>query len=161
MTTLKNRGIWLLVVVLAVGLLYGCTARSTATKGGRTSQKETSTALREQVDYAALAGDYVFAAEGVDPRNYPTLSLREDQTCCFTVNLLTHMGHMEGSYTVQGSSLEIIVDEVDFDGFIGDDVRELRFDLGGEGIMLYRGSASDEEQVIGMTNPYDIFKRQA
>ncbi len=153
-----------MVILLVVGLVLvmGCARRQApGSEGTHVSSTSTSGEKKAsaEVDYAALAGEYVFEIKEVDPVNYPTLILREDQTSTFRANLLTHMGNFQGTYALEGQKIRFFVEEKDFDGFACDQVQELRFDLSGGGGLLYRGSDQDEEQVIGMTSPYDLFKR--
>lgn len=171
----------LLGVILMIG---GCTARSephqeeimdaaSSQNSSQSSQMETEQPLPESepassseqtVDENAvlLAGKYVFHTEGVEDIYCPNLVLREDGTCRLNVNLLTNMGAINGTYTLeQGILLTIEVDNLSFEGFVGDDTKKVFFEVASEESLMYRGTDAGEDAVIGMTNPLDLFEKES
>lgn len=126
-------------------------------------ETEESSAPEADLDEAAavLAGKYVFHTEGVEDVYCPNLVLREDGTCRFNVNLLTNMGAINGTYSLdQGVLLAIEVENLSFDGFIGDDTKRVYFEVAADDALMYRGTDAGEDAVIGMTNPLDLFKKE-
>lgn len=169
-------------VFLAVLLLGGCTARqlqaepadkkmdvslSDTAEPSEREEEESSSEAGEpsteeaETDFASLAGKYVFHTEGVEDVYCPNLVLREDGTCRFNVNLLTNMGALNGSYQLdKGLLITIDVENLSFDGFIGDDTKRVYFEVAADDTLMYRGTDAGEDAVIGMTNPMDLFKKE-
>ena len=58
----------------------------------------------------------------------PSLLLNPDGTFVLTENLFAGMGHYSGTYTIDDYVLDLHVDSIDFSGFAGDDVKEIRFE---------------------------------
>jgi len=85
--------------------------------------------------------------------NTPTLTLNEDGTFHFYVNLLEGMGSVEGSYEIYGDYIECSVASMDFRGFLGDDVTSFALSIG-ENTLIYNGDP------IGDTNPGAVFRRE-
>ena len=88
----------------------------------------------------------------------PTLVLEEDGSFTFTVNLLSSMGQITGQYTAQDQKVVLTVGKLDFQGFLGDDVKLIYFDVASEDSLLFRGT--DTEEPIGMTEELDLFTRR-
>ena len=107
----------------------------------------------------AVVGSYTFEVRGVEPQNFPTLEIYPDGKFRFTVNLLSYLGHFEGGCKVDDIHLTLTVDAVDFEGFAADQIQEIYFEVAAGNNLIYMGNNS-EEQAIGVTNPYDLFKRQ-
>lgn len=143
-----------LLFIILIGGFSACAPR-TMTEG-----TEVSSAEQPADNQGTVVGAYTFEARGVEERHAPSLLLREDGTFCFTVNLLTDMGKIDGSYTTDEVSVTLTVEAVDFEGFQGDDVKTIRFDISSEEGLLYRGTDAGEDEPLGMTNPYDIFRKQ-
>lgn len=108
------------------------------------------------------AGKYIFHTEGVDDVYCPNLVLREDGTCRFNVNLLTNMGTINGTYAIEDDVLLTLkAENLSFEGFLGDDTKRVYFEVVSEDTLMYRGTDAGEDAVIGMTNPMDLFEKQA
>ena len=113
----------------------------------------------ELSELPAVVGSYTFEVRGVEPQNYPALEIYADGTFRFTANLLNYLGHFEGGCKVDNMQVTLTVDTVDFEGFTADQVGEIYFEVATGNDLIYMGNDS-EEQAIGVTNPYDRFKRQ-
>ena len=129
-------------VGLSILLLAGC-------GGGEASESETPQALH------AAPGEYVHEDRTVEERYWPVLELDEDGSFTFTVNLLSSMGHITGQYSAQDQKVVLTVGKLDFDGFLGDDVKLIYFDVASEDSLLFRGT--DTGEPIGMTEELDLF----
>lgn len=173
---------FLLIFAFTVLLLNGCAARQlqadSTDKGSSvstsdvsdsgeqeskplSSETEKSSSEEAETDFASLDGKYVFHTEGVEDIYCPNLVLREDGTCRFNVNLLTNMGAINGSFQVdKGLLITIDVDNLSFDGFVGDDTKRVYFEVAAGDTLMYRGTDAGEDAVIGMTNPMDLFKKE-
>ncbi|HIX65783.1 MAG TPA: hypothetical protein H9736_05985 [Candidatus Anaerotruncus excrementipullorum] len=106
----------------------------------------------------AAPGEYVHEDRTVEERYWPTLVLEEDGSFTFTVNLLSSMGQITGQYTAQDQKVVLTVGKLDFQGFLGDDVKLIYFDVASEDSLLFRGT--DTEEPIGMTEELDLFTRR-
>ncbi len=82
----------------------------------------------------------------------PSLTLREDNTFTFRVNLLEGFGNIDGTYEVKDSRIYCEVEKRDFGGFVGDDIDEFVF-------LIENGELIYESSYIGMTNNGDHFVR--
>ena len=65
----------------------------------------------------------------------PELVLNPDGTFVLTENLFEGMGHYSGTYTAEDYNLTLHVSSVDFSGFAGDDVKEIRFEALSEDVL--------------------------
>ena len=59
----------------------------------------------------------------------PTLELNNDGTFVLTENLYEGMGHYTGHYTKQDINLTLYVEEKDFNGFAGDNISTIEFEI--------------------------------
>ncbi|MEM1483705.1 hypothetical protein V6615_02380 [Oscillospiraceae bacterium PP1C4] len=141
-----------LLVLLIITVLTGCALRSEL----HVSEAASSAAVH---DYNDLAGTYLFETREVDEPYRPKLVLNADGTFEFTVNLLTQMGNIDGTYSADGSTVLLTVETIDFDGFQGEHVKTITFDVSSDKNLMYRSTDSGDDQPIGMTNPYDLFKK--
>lgn len=174
----------ILAIFLVILTICGCTARgdlpeeqpmeSTASVSSLESEQEknqqpipkqeqSSEQETEAEEDAQLpVGKYIFHAEGVDEVYCPNLVLREDGTCRFNVNLLTNMGTINGTYTMEDDVLLTLqADKLSFEGFLGDDTKRVYFEVVSEDALMYRGTDAGDDAVIGMTNPMDLFKKES
>lgn len=105
-------------------------------------------------------GAYVYTARGIEEAYRPRLELYEDGTCAFTANLLSAMGHIEGTYAIDGDLLTVTVESLDFTGFAGDGVKELTFELVGPGRLMFRGTDDPDAPYLGATEALDVFTKE-
>ena len=59
----------------------------------------------------------------------PTLQLNPDGTFTLTENLFSGMGHYTGTYDIEDINLTLNVEQIDFSGFAGDDIKTIRFEV--------------------------------
>ncbi|WP_195276766.1 hypothetical protein [Anaerotruncus rubiinfantis] len=129
---------------------------------GRESAPAQAESAVPQADLSAVAGKYVSEPEGVDEQYWPTLTLREDGTFLFRVNLFAGMGRIEGSYLFHEAdkTITLQVESRNFEGGVmGETMNEFYFDVASDESLMYRGNDDPELEPIGVTNPYDLFKR--
>ncbi len=118
---------------------------------------ETSQTISQQAPQAN-PGEYIHQDRTVEEQYWPTLQLDTDGSFTFTVNLLSSMGQITGQYSVQDQKVVLTVGKRDFDGFLGDDVKLIYFDVASEDSLLFRGT--DTGEPIGMTEEMDLFVRK-
>ncbi|MDO4582417.1 MAG: hypothetical protein Q4B96_07545, partial [Bacillota bacterium] len=90
----------------------------------------------------ALAGYFVCADENsYAPGYFPSLTLNEDGSCEFYVNLAEAMGTVSGYWQISadGRMISLIVESRDFSGFTGDDVDEFVFEVLDNDRILFQG----------------------
>ena len=82
----------------------------------------------------------------------PTITLNDDHSFHFSVNLLEGMGNVEGTYEINGDKVCCYVDSRDFSGFVGDTLTELVFGINGNELVYESGD-------IGITMPGASFQK--
>lgn len=122
-------------------------------------QEASAQSVQEQAAaFADVAGKYVCSLPEVDVAFFPTLELDEQGKAVFHANIFAGMGKIEGSYTFSGTSVQILVDRVEFSGFAGDKVTELYFNLLPDGGLEL--SYVNPETPVGVTNAGDKFTKE-
>ena len=110
---------------------------------GRESAPAQAESAVPQADLSAVAGKYVSEPEGVDEQYWPTLTLREDGTFLFRVNLFAGMGRIEGSYLFHEAdkTITLQVESRNFEGGVmGETMNEFYFDVASDESLMYRGN---------------------
>jgi len=101
----------------------------------------------------SILGEWYSYAESHPDEYAPVLTLNEDGTYHFLVNLLEGMGSVTGTYEVHGGVIECTVASKDFWGFLGDDITSFEFSID-ESTLIYNGNS------IGDTGPASVFERE-
>lgn len=70
-----------------------------------------------------------------NPPYIPKVEFMEGNTFNFTENLYEGMGNYTGHFTVQGNQLTLDVEDINFSGFLGDDVKVIRFTIMEDGTL--------------------------
>ena len=70
---------------------------------------------------------YKYETLELDPRFYPTLTLRDDGTFEFYENCYSKMGYIRGTWYSDGSNLTCKIQETELQGFAGGDLSEIIF----------------------------------
>lgn len=133
----------------------------------------------EQADEQAAIQDSQTAADGTDnasdavsniagvykgnhsevPDEYqPYITLSDDKTAVFHANLLSAMGDVKGTWEYSGGVVSFYVDEVTFNGFTGQDVEQMDFEVG-DGVLTLTHIMP--ATTIGMTVERDVFQKAA
>ena len=91
---------------------------------------ETASTLKpaQEVGEVTAVRRYVSSSKMFSEPYLPELVLNPDGTFVLTENLFEGMGHYSGTYTAEDYNLTLHVSSVDFSGFAGDDVKEIRFE---------------------------------
>lgn len=164
----------LLALAACVLMLSACESRSTLPSSSSQEESQSSEAppsssdpvfvppSSEPVptyDFTTLAGKYVSQDLEIEAKFRPELTLREDGTFSFYINLLSAMGTATGTYEINGVEMVLSIQSVDFEGFSGDDATQFLFDIVSDHSLMFRGVDADAEQSIGSTQPYDLFEK--
>lgn len=95
-------------------------------------------AVEAALDYDVFEGKFVNATaqwEGVSEEYLPTVVFNADGSFVITENLYAGMGHYTGTYIKDGDRFVLNVTEVDFFGFLGEDVRNIEFQFTNDGTL--------------------------
>ncbi|MBR2677266.1 MAG: hypothetical protein IKE28_10195 [Solobacterium sp.] len=100
----------------------------TISDGSENSNEEYTIKPAQEVGAITKARLYENSSDMFSEPYLPSLLLNPDGTFVLTENLFAGMGHYSGTYTIDDYILDLHVDSVDFSGFAGDDVKEIRFE---------------------------------
>ncbi len=82
-----------------------------------------------------LGTTYQSTTTECNPPYIPKVEFMEGNTFNFTENLYEGMGNYTGHFTVQGNQLTLDVEDINFSGFLGDDVKVIRFTIMEDGTL--------------------------
>jgi len=120
---------------------------------------EPSSAASQSDELDWLPGEYIAQDPDLEVQYRPVLTLAQNGTFVLTVNLFSAMGEITGTYTTNGVELQLQVETLNYEGFAGDDVREIKFDIVSDHSLMYRSNNSDQEQALGTMQPYDLLEK--
>lgn len=118
--------------VILLDDLCGSRAKDVFTRGSVQNKPESSYdgSIRPVQEVGEITDRRVYTSASdmfSDPYR-PELVLEPDGTFVLTENLFSGMGHYSGTYTAQDYNLTLHVEKIDFSGFAGDNVTEIRFE---------------------------------
>ncbi len=102
----------------------------TSSSSVKPAETETAGSLKPEQEVGEVTSirRYVSSSDMFSEPYLPELVLNPDGTFILTENLFEGMGHYSGTYTAEDYNLTLHVSSVDFSGFAGDDVKEIRFE---------------------------------
>lgn len=176
---MRKTGIYLRVLFVVTLLCVVVTACGTGGKqDGKSSANEEKQNLsfeemlaREQASEQAaqqqqapkevvkIAGVYIGNHEDVQNEYQPKLVLNEDGSASFRANLLSAMGDATGDWQFEGGVVSFVIKEVSFNGFMGQDVEQMDFEVNEDGSLTLTHIIPATS--IGITVEKDVFTKQA
>lgn len=158
---------------LLMALLGGCRAPQEQEAVIASSEFKTADELIEEAEsrereenlsqaertFGQSAGTYRCISDEINEQYWPSLELTVEGEAIFHANLLTGMGELRGSYTIDDDVVKVSVEQVSFTGFAGEKVTDIVFDFVSEDTLELAYTTPNTP--VGITNPGDRFVRAA
>lgn len=117
-------------------------------------EREKTRSLAERT-FGQSAGTYYCVSTEIGQQYWPSIELDAQGAAVFRANLLTGMGELRGSYTIDDDTIKMSVEQVSFTGFAGEKVTDLVFDFVSEDTLQLAYTSPDTP--VGITNAGDRF----